>query len=754
MFIKNRLRFFLFFFLVLPVFSHANEPLPPSEVLDWLDYALKRFPPDDCPRLTDGTMKCAGVTSVVLSGDLKSGAIHAEFTGYNWSRKEQTVSLLGPIDAFSLQNTSVSLSEVPQGSDADTDFLAPFFDKENPFWKLAIPPGRFVLSASLVFDPKAIMPMTLSYDIGRVKTESLVGGFLQFDDNLGNHGGEVQFVLEGKQKTSEEKPQVRVTRVFTWGSIPTFSYHVSVEGVRTEVPIRVPLLKDEVIESVTPDKPYGLKDGEKRFLEMTVSPATHDIMIKGHYKATPELFSLGEDLPFEVWLHVANKRYPINFETDANPIDPTEFSSFADINNAKAFLVKPSQHLAFLAVNLKVDEGRKGKGKIRYEFIEGADGFWLDKLKLNAEILGQDRLVIPTPKPPIYAGIGNDGIELFRNGQGQLSVRLPSGGLESQPIEVNWHEKYATPAFLGIFSAGQPAQNVFMENQDVLVRFRPGVVPIFAWGAETTGGDLLDQFHLYGFLIGILAFFLCRGLRFSLVLSILVGVLFVGLYLDPTYPTTWVLALLVVTWPLVALKDDSFAGLKKRGWLRFIYRALFLAVCIATLVPLSHHAREWVYQALHPYADRDVVYRGQQQKYKSSGTSQKGDYDQAEDYPHPSPSAEIEDGIANMAGSVMSMPNVAQQMNVPDFRYQNQKMAKKQVSDWNAKPVNILASVRSGREVQFSSYQVTTGQEMMCRILVVGPLLRGLWMLAECGLLLWMMMEVIKRSKRLFVSLE
>lgn len=750
MFVKNAFKFFFFLFFILPIGSFANEPLPPSEVLDWLDYALKRFPPDDCPRLTDGTMKCAGVTAVVLSGDLKSGAIHAEFTGYNWSRKEQTVSLLGPIDAFSLQNTAVSLSEVPQGSDADTDFLAPFFDKENPFWKLTIPPGRFVLSASLVFDPKAIMPMTLSYDIGRVKTEGLVGGFLQFDDNLGNHGGEVQFVLEGKQKVSEEKPQVRVTRVFTWGSIPTFSYHVSVEGVRTEVPIRVPLLKDEVIESVTPDKPYTLKDGDRQVLEMTVSPATHDVTIKGHYKTTPEIFTLGEDLPFEVWLHVSHKRYPIHFETDANPIDPTEFSSLADINNAKAFLVKPSQHLSFLAVNLKVDEGRKGKGKIRYEFIEGANGFWLDKLKLNAEILGQDRLVIPTPKPPVYAGIGSEGIELFRNDKNQLSVRLPSGGLESQPIEVNWHEAYQTPTFLGIFSAEQPAQNVFMENQDVLVRFRPGVIPIFAWGAETTQGDWRDQFHLYGFLIGILAFLICRGLKFSLVLSVLVGVLFVGLYLDPTYPTAWVLVLLAVTWPLAALKDEGFANLKKRGWLRFLYRVVFLAVFIATLIPLSQHARAWVYQALHPYADRDVVYRGQQ-KYKTSGYSQKKVDDEVAAYvetftPRPSPSVE---DLDKMAGSMMNMPNIPQQVNEPPFQRQNM-LSKKQVSDWNAKPVTILASVRSGHEVRFSSYHVTTGQKMMCRILVAGPLLRGLWMLAECALLLWMMMEIIKRSKRLF----
>lgn len=735
----NKFNFILLVFLSivgLGLSVQAEEPLPPAELIDWLDYSLKRFPPEDCPNFA-GTKTCAAVTAVEFSGDLQSGRIQVTFTGYNWSRTDQEVALLGPSSSFSLENSSVSLSEQFDPEARDAIFMAPFFKQSGKEWRLKVPPAKFRLTSTLVFQPKGILPLNLAEGVGRIQASSLTGGFIQFDENQGNHGGEMQFVLAGKRQKVPEKPRVRVTRVFSWGSIPTFEYVIQVNGLRSELPISVPLLANEVIENVSPEKPYTteVKSGV-RYFSATFSPGTQKLKLKGHYKTAPSGFKLGDDLPFEIWIHVGDRRFPVNIDTNAKPIDPSEFTDVVSVSQAKAFMVKPGQKLNFQKVDLAVDEGRQGKGVIAYQLYEGTDQFWVEKLFLKAQILGQDRLVIPTVSSPTYAGIGQEGIELFHDGVNQLSVRLPTGGLQDKlPIEVDWTQKRESSWFLGQFKSDLPAQNVYLEKQTVNVHFRPGVIPLYAWGGETASGDLLDQFHLYGFLLGIFAFFICRGLKFGWPLCLFVTVLFIGLYLEKDFPTTAVLVLLLATLPLVHLKEGFWEKLKtmpiRRRLLTWVWGFIFLV----TVIPLSQYGRTRVFEALHPYAGQQTS--ATKPRLKSYGNFGDGAANMEVQQKQLSPSSVV---------SHRSFRPLNKKGNYQKFK--RKKIYK--VSEWNAKPVSLDVYTRGGRDVEFTSYNVLPGKASSYRILTVGPIVRGFWMLIEVGLVLWMMLALLARSKRLF----
>jgi len=735
----------LFGLFAKPVY--AEDPLPPQELIDWLEYALKRFPPVDCPYLNSSTTKCAAVTEIQLSGDLKTGNLNVDFIGYNWSRTDQTLLLLGPASTFALENSSIELSEQYDPEAGDEVFIAPFFETSGGFWKVTVPPGKFKLASTASFKPQSVVPLNLAQGVGRIETSGLKGGYVQFDLNEGSHGGEVQLVLEGKKQVTPEKPQVRVTRIFKWGRIPTFEYVVTVSGLRREALVSIPLFSSEIIEKLSPDKPYTLntKNGE-RFLEATFSPTSTELKISGHYKKAPTSFEMQDDLPFEVWIHVSDRRYPVNLETNANPIDPTEFSNILDIESARAFLVKPGQKMSFHSVKLTVDEGRKGKGKIIYKFFEGTDGFWLEKLFLSAKILGQDRLVIPTLAPPTYAGIGDNGIELYKNKDGQLSVRLPTEGLNKEkPIEVDWNITRKSTLFFSIFKSELPAQNVYLEEQNVTVHFQPGMVPIYAWGASITKGDLLDQFHLYGFLIGILAFFVCRGLKFNWILSAFVTLLFVGLYLEPKFPTSAVLLLLILTLPIVRLSDDFFNSLKQKTFRRRLILIIWGIMFLITLIPLTRYSRAQVYEALHPYADQrpgSIGFYGgdedEDRKYKKS-KKRKMKYKKRK--------MDVVSGLKTTA-STPKAPSYYQQQNQQVQRYIKDQSL--QVSEWNAKPVSLNNYTRGGRKVRFTSYNIDAEKGSKVSVLIVGPVVRGLWMLIETGLILWMMAAVLVRARRLF----
>ena len=726
--------------------AQADEPLPPSELIDWLDYALKRFPPNDCPHLEKGVSKCAGITHLDLVGNIKKGSLQATFTGYNWSRKDQTVDLISPSSSFSLTNSKIVLTEQLDPMANDSIFISPYFETSGGYWKVTIPPGKFVLKTTLTFLPQSVIPVNLAQDIGRVNGDRLTGGILQFDENEGNHGGSVQLILEGKKEKTKEKPQIRGTRIFAWDSIPTFTYVVSVSGLKSEAPISFPLLSDENIEKVIPNKSYRIhtKDGV-RYLETTFSPSQTKLTIKGHYKTKPTKFTLGNSLPFEIWLYVASRRYPVNIQTNTNPIDPSEFSHLTDTRGARAFLVKPGQKLAFYPIVVKVDEGRKGKGNIQYSFFEGSKGYWLEKLFLTAKVLDQDRLIIPTPSTPTYAGIGNDGIEMYHDKDNQLSVRLPRGGLNSEQIKVDWYSKRNSNAFFTIFKAALPGQNVHLEEQNIDIHFRPGHVPLIAWGANIIDGGLIDQFHLYGFLIGILAFFICRGLKFRYPLSALVTFLFIGLYQVDNFPIFWVLITLIFTLPFARLNDDFFETLKTKNVKRTLIIALLVIIYGVTSFYLANYSRDRIYSALHPYADQNsIFYFDGQTRDNKELRKAKMDFTYNKSLKG-APSSMGYDEVEDIIDIPSAAPQQQYQQNVAQL---DNRLIK--ASEWTATPVSIKNFVKGGQTINMTSNNIASGTNTKIGVFTAGPVIRAVWLLIETLLILWLMVAILQRTRRLF----
>ncbi len=724
--------------LLLSLYSvevSAADPLPPTELTDWLNYALKRFPAPDCPALGPDQKLCGAVTDVELSGDLKSGSIIAVFRGYNFSRVKQTMALVGPAKTFAIIDANVELSENSDPDEANSLFVAPFFDEQSTDWKITVPPGHFEVTATLVFTPEAVVSLNLPEDVGRVHDNDLTGGTLQFDATRGNHGGSVQFFLEGSRTTQTEKPLTRVVRVIHWGAVPTFEYFVTVEGIHTETLIEIPLLADENIERLDPDRSYQLveRDGT-RFVQVSVSAAFDNLNISGHYQTAPTSLVMGNTLPFEVWVHVADRRYPVNMSTTADPIDPSEFSDVVATVNARAFLMHAGEKLDFNQVSLKVDEGREGTGSLSYKLYEGVDGFWLEKLFLTARVPGLDRLVIPTPKPPVYAGIASEGIELFHDDKNQLSVRLPKAS-EDVSIEVDWQQSRKKTNFATILKMTLPAQNVYLEDQDVEIFYRPGVVPLFTWGAYTASGDLLDQFHLYGFLVGLFAFFICRGLKFNKLLSALVTLLFVGLYLEQRFPTSLTLIMMIATL-VVSLLTVEKTGLKR------LMQLVWIILFVATAAKLGSYGHERVYNALHPYAqasqmrayaydDKDEGFGGMMMKPKAVPMT--GAANTTSDSLFKQDKEEIQQEISYNANSV----NIS-----------NQRLYK--VSDWNSRPVKQNVYDRGGNNLKLVWHNVASLTERHFGVVVVGPVLRGLWMLTEVGIVFALMVSLGVKAKRLF----
>lgn len=740
--VKNFFLFFLLCFVCAPAL--AQEALPPSELIDWLDYALKRYPPQDCPHLEEDHPVCAAVTDIQLAGDLKSGRITAEFTGYNWSRTGQTLELIGPSSSFALDDSNLILSEQADPRSDDAIFIAPFFDASGGFWKVAVPPGKFQLKSSVSFKPQASFPVHLAEGVGRVRTSRLSGGYLEFDPQQGSHGGVVQLVLEGEKQEAEQKPQIRVTRVFTWSGVPTFAYQFSVSGLKREAAVLLPLLGDEVIEKLAPEKPYALREKNGvAYLEAAFAPGYTQLRIEGHYQKVPEKFVLNLDTPFEVWIHVSDRRHPVNIETDANPIDPGEFAALVNVQNARAYLAKPGQTIEFHPVSLSVDEGHKGKGSIQYEFYQGGGDKWLARLFLSAKILGRDRLVVPTPEPPTYAGIGGRAIELYHDADNRLSVRLPAEGLTpANPVEVNWNMQKDVSSLLDLLRIKLPPQNVYLEEQNSVVHFLPGIVPLFAWGAAVTGGDLLDQFHLYGFLVGILVFFISRGLKFHPVLSALVTLLFIGLYLEEEFPTTAVVVLLILTLPVVRLGDGFFQHLQSRPVRRKLIMFVWLVAFLFVVVPLAGYSRERVFEALYPYAAVDRV----ADVSAGAGYGLMG---------YQTGMMEIKARPKMEKSAEEPLPVMAQQEQpASQPSIQNRRIGKKddyKVQEWTAKPVSLHVHGGGGRSVTFSDHHIQLRQEKTVSALLVGPVVRALWFLTETGIILWMMAALLARTKRLFV---
>lgn len=706
----------------------SAEPLPPTELTDWLNYALKRFPADDCPVIAPDQKLCGAVTEVELSGDLKSGEITAVFSGYNFSRVKQTMALIGPAKTFAIIDASVELSENSDPDEANSLFVAPFFDEHSADWKITVPPGHFEVTATLLFTPEAVVSLNLPEDVGRVHDNDLTGGTLQFDATRGNHGGSVQFFLEGSRATLAEKPLTRVVRVIHWGAVPTFEYFVTVEGIHTETLVEIPLLADENIERLTPDRSYQLvqHDGT-RFVQVSLSASLDNLNISGHYQTTPTSLVMGNALPFEVWVHVADRRYPVNMSSTADPIDPSEFSDVVATINARAFLMHAGEKLDFNQVNLNVDEGREGTGSLNYKLYEGVDGFWLEKLFLTAKVPGLDRLVIPTPKPPVYAGIGDEGIELFHDDNNQLSVRLPKA-YDDVSIEVDWQQNRQKTNFAAVQKMTLPAQNVYLEDQNVEIFYRPGVVPLFTWGAYTTSGDLLDQFHLYGFLVGLLAFFICRGLKFNTLLSALVTLLFVGLYLEERFPTSLTLIMMIATLVVSLLTVEK---LKLKRLMQLVWVILFAA----TAAKLGAYGHDRVYNAIHPYAQAAQV-----RAYS---------YNDNDDF---SGEMMMKPKAAPLAGASNVMP---EEMLKQDISYSanavnatSQRLYK--VSDWNSRPVKQNVYDRGGNNLKLTWHNVASLSERHFGVVVVGPILRGLWMLAEVGIVFALMLCLGVKAKRLF----
>ncbi|HLD43965.1 MAG TPA: hypothetical protein VJC18_00915, partial [bacterium] len=303
---------------------------------------------------------------------------------------------------------------------------------------------------------------------------------------------------------------------------------------------------------------------------------------------------------------------------------------------------------------------------------------------------------------------------------------------------------------LSLFRAILPGQKIATDKQTIDIMFQPGHVPLLAWGTSTSRGDLLDQFHLYGLLIGVLAFFICRGLKFGYPLSLLVTLLCIGLYQVPRFPLTWVLATLIITLPLSLMKDEQFTRLKTKRFRLNLMILIWACLFITTTVQLTGYSRDRIFSALHPYAGYHPEYDFSEQtaKYDNFASAKRArpmlSRDELKDI-----STSTEVGAPPEAMPTKGANVEYAQMQLATKEPQNPLEQRDQDSEWTAKPVSVQNSMRGGALVEMTNLNLAPDTDTNVKILVAGSWLRAFWLLLETVIILSLMVALLTRGRKL-----
>lgn len=748
-----------------------QPPKPPEPLQAWVDFAEALRKPDaDCPRVQTAPGEqsealCAVVSWARLEGDPASGTLHLALRGENWSRQPEDLPLLGPATLVALR--SVTAPGARQG--VPRALLQAAEDR----WALRLPPGPFDLRVELSFEPRPALELSLASPVAHLE-DGLERGALRLDEQSGSwHGGALRIESEAGVRASEEQEPLtlRVVRVFHWGSVPTFSYHFTVTGVREQRELLLPLVGDERVETLDPDRPFEQVDAA---LRITVPPGqSTTLVLKGHLGSSPERLGKPAGLPFEHWLFVTDRRHPVTLGTDGREIDPTAVEGVEIPAGSRAFFLTQEQRLDIAPVAVAVDEGRGGSGELSYLLVQGESSRWVGNLGLQARLPKQDRLSLRTPAPPHYAERNGTAMRMFRDEEGVLSVQLDEALASGSPMRLQWRAEQPIGRGLGLLRFPLPAQSLHLDQQSLALHFKPGYVPVAAGGADQVEGHLLDGVRIFALLMGLLALVLCRAAGLPWWLAVLMGLLFASLEQAHDFPRTFLFLLLAATAILARLPATAMDGLKRLRWLHVLVTLVWVGFLALASLPLVDFVQGRVHSALHPwdglgnqvYADSFSVgylranQRGFLGSYPSGSAAAAEDQDEATTL---TLGGEVDDSRMQLKDLAQPMPQQAQVQtaNEWDGRFESGKQrpmrpmkkgARRQApAEKSMRPVALDQPHLPGSVLRFTARSLLPGQEQRPWALVAGPWLRGGWIFLEALLLMALVFQIVRRAAPLW----
>ena len=748
-----------------------------------MDYALAlKEPQRDCPVLDpssteDPQVLCAAIFRARVAGDAQAGRLEISFWGTNWARRPVLLPVLGPAGVFSVH--AVRGAAPPRK--APSLLLA----KQEDCWSARVEPGDFAFTLELSFDPRPSVELDLPGPIAQLEYDLSSGSLRVDEDDEAWHGGAIR-IETGKEQgpaPREEPLTIRVVRVFHWGSVPTFEYRYGLSGVREQREVVLPLVSGERIETIEPNRPF---EQDAQALKLTVAPGQGGIIsLKGHLPQTVERLAKPEGLPFEHWLFVTDQRHPVRLSTDGREIDPAAVEGVEIPVGSRAYFLTDRQALAIEEIQVEVDEGRGGSGEMSYLFVQGERGHWVGNLTLTAKLPKHDRLSVQTPAALHYADRGGTAMRMFKDDEGVLSVQLDERLARGVPIRLQWQEEKGINPFLSYLRFELPSQYLHLDRQAASAHFKPGYVPVAAFGGDSIEGHLVNRFQVFALLMGLLAFVLCHAARFPLWLSVVMALLFLSLDQVDSFPRIPLFLMLATTAAVVRLPASAMESLRSIRWLHVLVTlawAIFLAIAV---FPLVSFVQGRVHSALHPWShDSQQVYVD---SYSSGylqldrGIGGKYDYMDLED-----------DGIdlvEVIGGEIDGRPGKAakagkkkdklerkkwrqqqqqQQQVVPataevrrgdyaglpgiSYLKRSKSLKAQAPAEKSMRPVALDQPHLPGNLLEFSARSLLPGQAMKLGVLVAGPWTRRLWIFLEALLLVALVSMVLRRAAALWRS--
>jgi hypothetical protein len=703
------------------VVGGAPPPEPPAALKPWVDYAREVSPPGPaCP----AGVACVQLSRVEVRGRGDLGRVTLSFTGMNLDRAEGTVSLLKPAATFAVTAVRWKVGRGAVSLSGDS-------------WLSRIRPGPFQLELDARFEPQASVPLQLDVAAANI-VDKLERGALAFDESSDRHGGVLFLTGESRARLAQQELSVRTARSFKYGSVVTFVYRYNVSGLREQARVELPRIGGESFEALEPDIPYTVTDTA---VVVTLTPGRSTVEASGHFPTTPTELKKPAAVPFEHWLFDSDPRHPVELKTDGVEIDPGEVPGLVGGPRSRAFFLVENQRLTVSPLAVALDAGRQGAGVALVSYSQGRDDHWVGSLRLTSTAASEsDRIVIPTPAAPHYAQAGGEAVRMFGDG-GTLSLRVVAANDQLAPISVQWREDVPVNDFLSAIKLTIPGQSLHLDEANAEVRLLPGYVPIVVLGAEHATGHLVDGLHIYAILIALLGVALARTARFPISATVIAAVLLAGLYTVEGFPRIALLCMLAGCAVLVRLPETLLGNLRQHRVLHGLLSIVWLAVLLVTLIPAVIYIKDRIYSALHPWSEAQTTSTEYQEQLKDDRTvvpmpPAAGD-ELKENQPRQEADArEIHDGRQE---AYQRNAPIEQKLDARSLRSMGSwksgsvstgKIPK--ATEKTIRPVALDTPQLPAHRLAYSFGSLLPGTSVEARVLLAGPILRGLWMFAEC----------------------
>lgn len=743
--------------------ANPPPPPPPAALKAWVEYAHALHGDAACPP----DLPCVHLSRVAFSGKPAVGTLTVKFTGQNVGKRMAEVPVLAPASEVAVVKAHFTAGKG-----------VVHLDDEHRNWVLAAQPGAFTVEAEIRFEPQASLTLELPSPVAAV-VDGLEQGMLIFDDTSAQHGGTL-FVQSGKRETAvKDDVTMRIDRSIAYGGTTTFVYHYAVAGLREQTRMALPLLGGEAIEAVSPDVPYTVEKGTPTTLAVTLTSAAPTLTVTGHFTGAVTQLNKPDPNPQEYWLFTSDARHPVDVACDGVEIDPSEVPSLPAKPATRAFVLSDNNGLRITPVAVNVDKGRQGSGVAKLAYAQSGTDTWMSDLTLGLQTApGLDRMVVTSANAAHYAAVGGQPVRMFNAAPQKtdaLSLRVSNALL---PMRVQWREDVRTNNWLSWASLRLPAQTVHLDEALATVSLRRGFVPLGVWGVESSHGDLLDGLTLYAVLLALLGGALARQARLPWWALVATVILLVGLYTVDAFPHVGILALLAGTVAWVRLPDIAFQRLAERKWAHRLVRLVWALVCFSTVMQALDYAQDRVLSALHPWAqgesdNGEFSVSSAASMLMADGGRAPGTppavqpSEEADGVPPPPPSPSLASQAKRRKGAREELPNRNEERLVKKEILQSgrlslvgggaadRKPAPPPIRGVREKTVLPVAFAPPGLRATLFNYgfgALPAGQEATAHVLLVGPALRGLWMLADCAALAAVLALLLLRSKRLWFS--